>query len=235
MKSVLIYSGGLDSTVLLHHLLAGGTEVLALSIDYGQRHRVQELHCARAQCEAAGVQHHVADLSSIAALLGGSSLTDGSIAVAHGHYTEDNMKTTVVPNRNMILLAIAGGWAVAQKADNIAYAAHGGDHAIYPDCRPEFADAMNHALGLCDWHQIELYRPFVTMSKADIVRRGAELGVDFAQTWSCYEGGELHCGRCGTCVERREAFYLAGVADPTPYRADAPDLQSMVASDWKLA
>lgn len=234
MKSVLIYSGGLDSTVLLHHLLAAGTGVLALSVDYGQRHRAQELRCARQQCETAGVPHRVADLSSIATLLGGSSLTDASIAVAHGHYSEDNMKTTVVPNRNMILLAIAGGWAIAQKADNIAYAAHSGDHTVYPDCRPEFADAMHHALSLADWHRVALYRPFVTLNKADIVRRGAELRVDFANTWSCYEGGALHCGRCGTCVERREAFYLAGIADPTAYAATAPGLEEMVANNWQL-
>lgn len=217
MKSVLIYSGGLDSTVLLYQLRHEGAEVLALSIDYGQRHRAQELRCARTQCEALGVRHEVADLSGIARLLGGNSLTDASIAVSHGAYAEDNMKTTVVPNRNMILLALAGGWAISAKADNIAYAAHGGDHAIYPDCRPEFADAMHHALGLADWHSIELYRPFVQMDKTQIVQRGAELEVDFANTWSCYEGGEAHCGLCGTCVERRAAFKLAGVADPTRY------------------
>lgn len=234
MKSVLIYSGGLDSTVLLYHLLDKGADVLALSVDYGQRHRVQELRCAKHQCEALKVTHQSADLSPIAMLLGGNSLTDANIAVAHGHYSEDNMKTTVVPNRNMILLAIAGGWAIAQKADNIAYAAHGGDHTVYPDCRPEFADAMNRALGLADWHHIELYRPFVQMDKTQIVRHGAQLKVDFANTWSCYEGGEHHCGRCGTCVERREAFHLAGVEDPTTYAASAPALAQMIANNWQI-
>lgn len=234
MKSVLIYSGGLDSTVLLHHLLAEQATVLALSIDYGQRHRRQELNCARIQCERAGVEHKCVDLSGINVLLGGSSLTDESIAIPHGHYAEDNMKSTVVPNRNMILIAIAGGWAVSAQADNIAYAAHSGDHTVYPDCRPEFAQAMDHALSLADWHKVSLHRPFVGMDKAAIVRRGAELGVDFTQTWSCYEGGDLHCGRCGTCIERREAFYQAGVSDPTRYAADAPSLEQMIACNWRL-
>ncbi len=134
------------------------------------------------------------------------------------------MKATVVPNRNMILLALAAGWAISQKADAIAYAAHGGDHAIYPDCRPEFAEAMRHAIGLADWHRVELLRPFVTLTKADIVRRGAELGAPLGSTWSCYRGGARHCGRCGTCVERREAFALAGVPDPTDYEAALPPL-----------
>ena len=134
----------------------------------------------------------------------------------------------------MILLALAAGWAISQKADAVAYAAHSGDHAIYPDCRSEFADAMRHAIGLADWHKVDLIRPFVEFTKADVVRRGAALGVPFAETWSCYKGKALHCGRCGTCVERREAFYLAGVADPTPYAPDAPSVESLVKSDWKL-
>lgn len=128
------------------------------------------------------------------------------------------MKLTVVPNRNMILLALAGAWAVSTKSEAIAYAAHAGDHAIYPDCRPEFAEAMQGALLLCDWHPVRIARPFLAMSKADLVKLGAELGVPFALTWSCYKGGDKHCGKCGTCVERREAFELAGVPDPTKYQ-----------------
>ncbi|MCA9118170.1 MAG: 7-cyano-7-deazaguanine synthase, partial [Planctomycetaceae bacterium] len=115
--------------------------------------------------------------------------------------------------------AVAGGWAVSRKANRIAYAAHSGDHTIYPDCRPEFTAAMRQALGLADWHQVDLYCPFVNLTKADIVRRGAELSVPFAETWSCYEGGQQHCGLCGTCVERREAFEQAGIVDPTSYSA----------------
>ena len=127
------------------------------------------------------------------------------------------MKSTVVPNRNMIMLSLAAARAIAVGADGVAYAAHSGDHAIYPDCRPEFADAVAAALRICHYTPIELERPFVDMTKADIVRLGAELGVDFSKTWSCYKGGEKHCGKCGTCVERREAFRLAGVPDPTEY------------------
>jgi 7-cyano-7-deazaguanine synthase len=218
MCTVLIFSGGIDSTVLLQDLHAQGDEVLALSVDYGQRHRV-ELDHARRIAEALRVEWRLADLSAIAPLLAGSSQTSGDVPVPHGHYAEESMKQTVVPNRNMIMLAVAAGWAISRRADRIAYAAHTGDHTIYPDCRPEFARAMDHALGLADWHRVTLHCPYLTLTKSQIVARGAQLGVDFAATWSCYEGGSLHCGRCGTCYERREAFQLAGVPDPTRYQA----------------
>ena len=233
MKSVLVYSGGLDSTVLLYHLLAAGHEVHALSVNYGQRHRC-ELERAAEICTRVKVPHQTADLSPVQSLLAGSSLTSPEIEVAEGHYTEENMKTTVVPNRNMILLSLATGHGLSIGADQVAYAAHSGDHAIYPDCRNEFADAMANAIRLCDWNSIELSRPFVDWTKADIVRRGAELDVPFELTWSCYKGGEIHCGRCGTCIERREAFDLAGVKDPTPYAADAPSVEELRANDWRL-
>ena len=219
MKSVAIYSGGLDSTVLLQHLLAMGDEVLALSIDYGQRHRV-ELEHARRITGKLGVEWQLADLRGILHLIDGSSLTNASIAVPHGHYAAENMKTTVVPNRNMIMLAVAGGWAISRHADRLAYGAHSGDHTIYPDCRPEFAAAVGTALSLADWHRVELVTPFIGWTKEEIVRRGAQLKVDFAATWSCYEGGQLHCGKCGTCYERREAFQRAGITDPTTYAAE---------------
>ena len=218
VKTVLVYSGGLDSTVLLHQLLADGDQVLALSVDYGQRHRV-ELEYARRLAEAVGIEWRLADLSSVGQLLGGSSLTSPDVAVPYGHYAEQSMKQTVVANRNMIMLSVAAGWAISQRADRVAYAAHTGDHAIYPDCRPEFAEAVDRAIRLADWHEIHLVCPFVRLTKAQIVARGAELGVDFARTWSCYEGGAIHCGRCGTCFERREAFSQAGVHDPTKYEA----------------
>jgi 7-cyano-7-deazaguanine synthase len=208
----------LDSTVLLHQLLADGDQVLALSVDYGQRHRV-ELAYARRSTERLQVEWRLADMSSVGQLLGGSSLTSPEIAVPHGHYAEQAMKQTVVANRNMIMLSVAAGWAISQQADRVAYAAHTGDHTIYPDCRPEFAQAVDQAIRLADWHEVHLYCPFVRLTKSQIVARGAELGVDFAGTWSCYEGGEIHCGRCGTCFERREAFLEAGVPDPTKYQA----------------
>ena len=234
MRTVVVYSGGLDSTVLLAHLLAEGREVHALTVNYGQRH-AREIESARAVCAHYGVEHRVADLRALGEIFGSNSLTNTAVDVAEGHYTEETMKTTVVPNRNMILLAVAAARAIALKADTLAYAAHGGDHAIYPDCRPEFADAMDHAIGLADWHKVRLERPMVSWSKAEIVRRGAALGVPFALTWSCYKGGAKHCGRCGTCIERREAFRLAGVPDSTEYAPDAPSVEALVKAGWKLA
>ena len=144
------------------------------------------------------------------------------------------MKSTVVPNRNMILLSVATGYALSIDAGQVAYAAHSGDHAIYPDCRNEFADAMAEAIRLCDWKTVSLARPFVTWSKADIVCRGKDLGVPFENTWSCYKGQAFHCGRCGTCIERREAFYLAKVDDPTTYAEDAPSIEMLSRNEWRL-
>ncbi|WP_262298945.1 7-cyano-7-deazaguanine synthase QueC [Microvirga sesbaniae] len=221
MKTLVICSGGLDSVTLAHKVAAERTLTRLVSFDYGQRHR-KELASAQACAVRLGVRHDVIDISAVGRLLTGSALTGGK-AVPEGHYAEDTMRATVVPNRNAIMLAIAFGVAAAEQADAVAAAVHGGDHFIYPDCRPDFIEAFetmqHHALeGLAS---IALYAPFVRRSKADIVRDGARLGVPFAETWSCYQGGEQHCGRCGTCVERREAFHLAGVADPTLY--DDPD------------
>lgn len=214
-KVVAVVSGGLDSAVLLYDLLARGARVKALSVHYGQRH-ARELRAAAALCRLRGVPHQTVDLRGLRRLLS-SSLTTRSARVPEGHYAEANMKSTVVPNRNMILLAAAAAWAISSRFDAVAYAAHSGDHAVYPDCREEFVRALDKAIGLADWHKVRLLRPFVRMTKADIVRRGAALRVPFGKTWSCYKGGARHCGKCGTCVERREAFRLAGVPDPTRY------------------
>ncbi|SRR6266852_7380547 len=219
MKVILTLSGGLDSAVLLWHLLEQKHQVCCLSVDYGQRH-YRELTAAKNLCMLADVEHKITDLRGILSLFSGSSQTSSEIAVPEGHYAEESMKQTVVPNRNMVLLSLAGAWAVSTKSDAVAYAAHSGDHTIYPDCRPEFTEAMEDAFRLCDWHPVKLLRPFlypVPMSKADIVKLGAGLGVPFEETWSCYKGKEVHCGKCGTCVERREAFNLAGIGDPTIY------------------
>jgi 7-cyano-7-deazaguanine synthase len=173
------------------------------------------------------VPHRVVDLRDVGAALSGSALTD-DVAVPDGHYAEETMRITVVPNRNAIMLAVAFGMAAAQKAGAVAAAVHGGDHFIYPDCRPGFVaafQAMQDA-ALEGYAAVTLWTPYVQGSKADIVRDGARLGVPFAETWSCYKGGARHCGRCGTCVERREAFHLAGAADPTGY--DDPEF-------WKAA
>jgi 7-cyano-7-deazaguanine synthase len=213
---VVIHSGGMDSTVLLYHLRAEGFDVAALSVDYGQRHR-KELERAKEICRLIGVHHEIADLSGLTRLLGGSALTNSSVDVPEGHYAEESMKTTVVPNRNMLMMSVAICWAVARKAQFVAYGAHAGDHTIYPDCRPEFAAAMDNAARLADWSEVGVLSPFVEMTKTDIARRGSELGVPFELTWSCYKGEERHCGRCGTCVERAAAFAAAGVLDPTDY------------------
>lgn len=222
MKTLVVYSGGIDSTVLLYDVVASGDRAAAISFNYGQRH-VRELDAARAICADLGVEHRIVSLTELSQLLTGSSLTNPSIEVPDGHYTDSTMKATVVPNRNMIMLSIAIGWGLSSGAERVAYAAHGGDHAIYPDCRPEFVYAMQKAAALCDWNEIELSAPFVGITKADIVRRGMELSVPFEKTWSCYKGGEQHCGRCGTCTERREAFELAGVEDPTTYQEPVLD------------
>jgi 7-cyano-7-deazaguanine synthase len=234
MNTVLIHSGGLDSTVLLYHLIAEGHDVKALSIDYGQRHS-KELDFARHHCELLEIEHQVADLTALSPLLAGSSLTSSEIDVPEGHYAEDSMKLTVVPNRNMIMLSVATGWAVSTKYDSVSYAAHSGDHAIYPDCREEFAQGMDAVMRLADWHEVSLNRPFVDKTKADIVKLGYELKVPFEDTWSCYKGLDLQCGRCGTCVERREAFHLAGVSDPTTYHEDASSIDELISTDWKIA
>ena len=217
-EAVVIYSGGMDSTVLLYHLIESRMKVAALSIDYGQRHR-RELEAAKRITTELKIEHHVADLSSLRPLMAGSSQTSDGIAVPHGHYESESMKVTVVPNRNMLMLAVAGAWAISRKSDVIAYAAHAGDHAIYPDCREEFVQPLAQALANADWHRVDIIRPFISMTKAQICARGSVLGVPFEETYSCYEGREKHCGLCGTCVERREAFQLAGVTDPTTYEA----------------
>ena len=219
MKAVVIVSGGIDSVTLAYLLALRGHALRLLSFNYGQRH-LKELGYA-AKCAAAlCVPHDVIDLSSIASLLKGSSLTD-NIPVPEGHYAAPNMAATVVPNRNAIMLAVAYAAAVAEGAEIVAAGVHAGDHPIYPDCRPGFIRAFDEmerqateGYGAPGLH---LYAPFVEMSKADIVALGAALLVPYADTWSCYKGDIAHCGVCGTCVERREAFQLAGVTDPTIY------------------
>ena len=204
-RIVVVLSGGMDSTTLLFHLRDQGHDVRGLGVDYGQRHR-RELDAATEICAQQGIEFEVADLRALNPLMGGSALTEDSIPVPEGHYAAENMKATVVPNRNMLLLAVALSRCVAVDFDAVAYAAHAGDHTIYPDCRPEFAAAMEQAAALCDFKPRALLRPFVTWTKAEITKRGHELGVDFSNTWSCYRGGEEPCGKCGTCVERIEAL-----------------------------
>jgi len=218
--AVAIISGGMDSTVLAYLLHYHGAALTLLSFNYGQRHRI-ELDFARRTATRLGAAHHVVDLTGILPLLSGSALTDAAVAVPDGHYTDASMRATVVPNRNAIMLDIAVARAISARADAVAFGAHAGDHPIYPDCRPAFLDAFETmTLVANDGFAAPGFRvlaPFIALSKADIATLGAQLGVPFVDTWSCYRGGSAHCGTCGTCVERREAFTLAGVPDPTPY------------------
>jgi 7-cyano-7-deazaguanine synthase len=213
MKTAVIFSGGMDSATLLYHLRNQGHTVLPIGVDYGQRHR-KELACANRFCSGIGLEYRVLDFRSIGALLVGSSQTDPTIQVPHGHYATDNMKLTVVPNRNMMMLAAAGAVALANGCTALAYGAHGGDHSIYPDCRPAFIDVMRDAFRLCDWTQLELMVPFQDWHKGEIAQEGIRLGVPYELTWTCYEGGERPCSLCGACSERKEAFEYAGAQDP---------------------
>jgi 7-cyano-7-deazaguanine synthase len=201
-EAVAVVSGGMDSATLAYLLDSQGYSLHLLSIDYGQRH-VKEIEYARRCAGRLGASFDVADVSKIGRLLSGSALTDKNIAVPHGHYTASNMAVTVVPNRNAIMLAIAYGVAAAREASVVAAAMHSGGHPVYPDCRPEFVDsfeAMQHrAIEGLTHETISLYTPFIHENKSGIIMIGASLGVPYADTWSCYEGGELHCGRCGTC------------------------------------
>ncbi|MEU2354414.1 7-cyano-7-deazaguanine synthase QueC [Streptomyces misionensis] len=219
-SAVLIASGGMDSAVTAYELRARGSEVFLLSFDYGQRHRVELDHLMQV-AERLDVPHETVDLSGLGRLLSGSALTDTSVAVPDGHYSDQSMRSTVVPNRNMIMLSIAAGVAVSRGADILAFGAHAGDHPIYPDCRPAFFEQLGKVIQAGNDGYLapgfRLEAPFLYLTKADIARRGHELGVPFELTWSCYKGGTVQCGTCGTCVERKEAFALAGVADPTEY------------------
>jgi len=216
-RVVALMSGGLDSCVLIAHLLEQGREVEAISFDYGQRHRVELDHAQRV-AKAFGINQTELNARVLGSLAVGSALTDNRTAVPHGHYEAEAMKATVVPNRNMTLLSLAAVRAIATGA-NVAIAAHAGDHVIYPDCRDDFMTLFQATVRVGNWdaHEFTVLRPFVHMSKSDIVRLGARLNAPMHLTWSCYEGGAKHCGACGTCVERKEAFELAGVNDPTEY------------------
>ncbi len=200
-----------------------------VSFDYGQRH-LKELDYAALCAQRLNVPHQIIDLKAIGAALTGSALTD-DIDVPDGHYEEESMRVTVVPNRNAILLTVAFGVAAANGDNAVATAVHGGDHFIYPDCRPAFTESFNamQKAALDGYADVSLYTPFVHGSKADIVTAGTRYNTPFADTWSCYKGGEIHCGRCGTCVERREAFHLADVQDPTSY--EDPDFWASVVAN----
>lgn len=221
MKTVCLLSGGMDSVVAFHEVLRDHDIVAALSFDYGSKHNAREIPFARLHAERAGVPHEVVDLAFVGRHFQSDLLQSGG-EIPDGHYAEENMKRTVVPFRNGIMLAVACGFAESVGAEGLAIAAHSGDHAIYPDCREAFMAAMADSMREGTYARVELLRPFIDIDKTEIARRGAALGIDFAETWSCYKGGEVHCGTCGTCVERREAMQLAGLDDPTEYLATPP-------------
>ncbi len=220
-RAVVLLSGGMDSVAALYDTLEHSPVAAALSFHYGSKHNDREIPCAAHHAAKCGVPHLVIPLDFIGQHFA-SDLLAGGGEIPKGHYEEATMKSTVVPFRNGIMLAIAAGFAESREARGLVIAAHAGDHAIYPDCRESFMQSMGAAMAQGTYANIELVRPFIDLTKAQIAARGAELGVDFARTWSCYEGREIHCGECGTCVERREAFLLSGVPDPTVYESTSP-------------
>jgi len=212
--SIIVLSGGLDSTTMLYEYRE--RIALAVSFHYGSNHNDRELAFAKLHCERLGIQHLVIPLDFIGRYFN-SSLLAGADAIPEGHYNDDNMRSTVVPFRNGIMLSIAAGLAENNGLQYVMIANHAGDHTIYPDCRPEFISAMDAAIDSGTYNNARILAPYTNITKADIARRGKLLKIDYSETWSCYKGGKVHCGKCGTCVERREALQLAGIDDTTEY------------------
>lgn len=212
--SIIVLSGGLDSTTMLYEYRE--RIALAVSFHYGSNHNDRELAFAKLHCERLGIQHLIIPLDFIGRYFN-SSLLAGADAIPEGHYNDDNMRSTVVPFRNGIMLAIAAGLAENNSLQYVMIANHAGDHTIYPDCRPEFISAMDAAIDSGTYNNARILAPYTNITKADIARRGKLLKIDYSETWSCYKGGKVHCGKCGTCLERREALQLAGIDDTTEY------------------
>ena len=212
--SIIVLSGGMDSTTLLYEYQS--RIALAVSFDYGSNHNQRELAFAALHCERLGIKHLIIPLDFIHQYFH-SSLLSGAEAVPEGNYDDENMRSTVVPFRNGIMLAIAAGLAEDNGLQQIMMANHAGDHAIYPDCRPVFVQAMDEAVHAGTYNGVRLFTPYTNLTKGEIARRGKTLGIDYSETWSCYKGGEHHCGKCGTCTERIEALKEAGVEDKTVY------------------
>lgn len=212
--SCIIVSGGMDSITMLYDFK--DCIALGISFDYGSNHNGKEIPFAKMHCDRLGIKHITIPLDFMHQYFK-SSLLEGGDAIPEGHYEEENMKSTVVPFRNGIMLAIAVGLAESNGLKKIYIANHGGDHTIYPDCRPEFIKSFNGASVAGTYEGLSIEAPYTNITKADIAMRGKELGIDYAETWSCYKGGDIHCGKCGTCVERKEALFLAGIEDKTIY------------------
>jgi len=215
-RAVVMISGGMDSATLLYKVVNGGYDTSTISFDYGQKHK-KELKCAQQICNELGVKNTIVSLEVLNALAP-SALTRKEWDVPEGHYTDENMKQTVVPNRNMVMLALATSYAISKKARFLFYGVHSGDHAIYPDCRPDFYASMRDAIMRADWCEVLLKAPFIMMDKGDIAIEGKKLGVNYELTWTCYQGREKACGKCGSCVERLEAFEKADMEDPIDYQ-----------------
>ncbi|MCI6234230.1 MAG: 7-cyano-7-deazaguanine synthase QueC [Prevotella sp.] len=212
--SVIIVSGGMDSITLLHE--RHEEIALGISFDYGSNHNSREIPFARMHCQRLGIKHIVIPLDFMSVYFR-SSLLDGADAIPEGHYEDANMKSTVVPFRNGIMLSIACGIAESNGLSRVFIANHGGDHAIYPDCRSEFIKAMDAAMSAGTYAHINIEAPYTEITKTDIALIGKAIGLDYTETWSCYKGGNVHCGKCGTCVERQEALRNAGIEDKTEY------------------
>ena len=212
--SVIILSGGMDSVTMLYEYQE--SIKLAVTFDYGSNHAEKEIPFASLHCERLGIEHIIIPLSFMHDYFN-SSLLQGGEAIPEGHYADENMKSTVVPFRNGIMLAIACGLAESRGLKRVMIANHGGDHAIYPDCRGTFIDSMSEAMSYGTYEHVRIYAPYTGITKGEIASRGKSLGIDYSETWSCYKGGEHHCGRCGTCVERKEAMEFAGIKDLTIY------------------
>ncbi len=212
--SVIIVSGGMDSITLLYD--KNEEIALAVTFDYGSNHNAKEITWAKVHCERLKIKHIVIKLDFMHKYFT-SSLLEGADAIPEGHYADENMKSTVVPFRNGIMLSIAAGIAESNGLKKVLIANHGGDHTIYPDCRPAFIKAMNEATENGTYVNVSICAPYTNITKADIARIGKRLGIDYSETWSCYKGGEKHCGKCGTCIERKEALALAGIEDKTEY------------------
>ena len=212
--SVIIVSGGMDSITLLHE--RHEEVALGISFDYGSNHNSREIPFARMHCQRLGIKHIVIPLDFMSVYFR-SSLLDGADAIPEGHYEDANMKSTVVPFRNGIMLSIACGIAESNGLSRVFIANHGGDHAIYPDCRSEFIKAMDAAMSAGTYAHINIEAPYTEITKTDIALIGKAIGLDYTETWSCYKGGNVHCGKCGTCVERQEALRNAGIEDKTEY------------------
>lgn len=212
--SVIIVSGGMDSITMLYEFK--DQIALGVSFNYGSNHNNREIPFAEMHCKRLGIPHITIDLGFMPQYFK-SSLLEGADAIPEGNYNEENMKSTVVPFRNGIMLSIAIGIAESNHLKHVLMANHGGDHTIYPDCRPAFVDAMSAAAQAGTFEDVTIEAPYTNITKADIARHGKQLGIDYSETWSCYKGGEVHCGQCGTCRERQEALREAGIVDTTEY------------------